>query len=360
MPRKKKHRKLPNGVGSISKLSGTRDKPFLARKKGIALPDGSFYREVVGTFKTWEEAYQGLINNDKRVDSDITIYELFELFTKSNHFNSLSKSAQSKYKWGIKKWGMLIYKPILDVQFHEIQKQLDEIQKNGYINNDGKQSLYSSSSIKKIYNSLNASYNEAIKAQILDTNIIPLLHIDDKLIKEKKVQKYFDFDFVVNLVNKEHKTKNEKIIMLNIFTGLRPIEMTKLEKKHIDFDKKIMVGMGAKTKTGKNRAVIILDIIKPILEELYHDTEKYILGKEYTYNEFRFLFVDTIKKLGYNKPVTPYACRHTYAMLVDNFDVDKDVIKKTLGHSSYKTSSDYYIDLNIEKAIRELNKIQLK
>lgn len=359
MPRKKQHRKLPNGIGSISKLSGKRENKFLARKQGIRLPDGSYYRESVGTFKTWEDAYQALINSDKRVDDKITIYELFELFTQSNHFKSLSKSAQSKYKWGIKKWDKLIYKPIYDVQFHELQARLDKIQLEGYTKRNGEKKPYSSSSIKKIYNALNAAYNEAIKARIFETNITDLLRMDSSLMSVNTAQKYFDFDFVVKLVNKVNKSKNEKILMLNIFTGLRPIEMIRLEKSHVDFEKSVMHGMGAKTRAGKKKFVIILDIIKPLLKELYLSTDKYILGKEYTYNDFRFLFLDAVNSVGYDKYVTPYACRHTYAMLVDNFDVDKDIIKKTLGHSSYKTTSQYYIDLNLEKAIRELKKISI-
>jgi len=360
MPRKKQHRKLPNGVGSISKLSGNRENKFLARKKGIRLPDGSMYREVVGTYKTWEDAYQVLISNDKKVDKKITIYELFELFTQSIHFKSLSKSAQSKYIWGIKKWDMLIYKPVYDVQFHELQAQLDKIQLEGYTKKNGDIKFYSDSSIKKIYNALIAAYNEAIKARIFETNIVELLRIDSSLISVNDSQKYFDLDFVVELLNKPNKSKKEKILLVNIFTGLRPTEMMKLEKSHVNFEKGYIHGMGIKSNAGKQKFIVILDLIKPYLLDLYNDTEKYILGKKYSYTVFLTEFDALVKSLGYTKYVTPYACRHTYAMLMDNFSVDKDVIKKMMGHSSYKTTTQNYIDFNLEKAVREMRKIDLK
>lgn len=64
---KRKHRRLPNGFGSISKLSGQRRRPYVVRSPATFRltsdrKDGHHKEQIIGYAKTYNEAYQMLMD----------------------------------------------------------------------------------------------------------------------------------------------------------------------------------------------------------------------------------------------------------------------------------------------------------
>ena len=84
--------KLPNGYGSISKLSGKRRKPYMVRITTEPIYDKEkddyiIQRVILGYYKTRKEALSALAQyNDnpfKITDNDLTFSQAYEIYLKS-------------------------------------------------------------------------------------------------------------------------------------------------------------------------------------------------------------------------------------------------------------------------------------
>lgn len=357
MPRKrKKRRRLPNGFGSIVEVGGNRYKPFLARRSAIKLPDGSSYREIVGYFETYEDALKALTNPYKIKAESVTFQDIFNMIVESNNFKAMTHNTQQRYVTNFAKLGSLRSEPIQEVTKSMLQAKIDEIERVGY-ERSGRRVRYSKDSMDKIISSLSIVYEYAVDDHIVPTNLTKNI----TTVAKEKDKRFKNFTLKeIDILFENSNIKEVKIILVNIFFGLRPIEMVNFQKEHCFFDKDIIQGMGGKTDTGRKRSVIIHPKIKTILADLYSDTDKYIVGEKMSTKVYRErIFKDTLSNLGILYDRTPYVCRDTFAYLMNHYNVDKETIKNMMGHRKYSTSSDNYIDFDVEKAKKEFKKIAL-
>lgn len=361
MAKKKRRKRLPNGLGSIYKLSGNRYRPFLARKSAITLPDGSTFREPVGTFETYEEAYQALIDPTVKVSNATTLMDLFEIFKNTNEFKSLSQSTQSRYNTDIKKLTDICYTDIQKLRYQDLQKVIDKLETDGYqarVNGKLITKKYSQDVIKKTIVLISKLYTIAVKNEIVNTNLAELLEISTK--KSKKEFNIFTDLEIEKMFNNLDKHSMVRPILLAIFTGLRPIELVALEKAHYDRKNHTLYGMGAKTEAGRNKVVVLHPRVYDIVEYLYKNSMKYLIhinNEKLTTQRYRRQFKQALEAL--DIPVrNPYATRDTCAALMNRYNVDKETIKHQMGHVSYSTTSDNYIPIDLDKNLHEIEKIQ--
>ena len=90
MPRKKQKpfRKLPNGFGSVRKLSGNRRKPYVASAPSFKLNGVTVPGETLGYFETWEAGYERLAlykanrewENRKKKEKLFTFKEVYQKY----------------------------------------------------------------------------------------------------------------------------------------------------------------------------------------------------------------------------------------------------------------------------------------
>lgn len=361
MPKKKKRKRLPNGLGTVHKLSGNRYRPFLARKSAITLPDGSTFREVVGTFETYEEAYQALIDPTIHVANATTLMDLFEIFKNTNEFKALSQSTQSRYNSDIKKLKDICYTDIQKLRYQDLQKVIDKLEADGYqarVNGKMVTKKYSQDVIKKTIVLISKLYTIAVKNEIVNTNLAELIEISTKKNK-KKFNIFTDLE-IEKMFNNLDAHVMIRPILLAIFTGLRPIELVALEKSHYDRKNHTICGMGAKTEAGRSKVVVLHPRVYDIVEYLYKNSMKYLIhidNEKLTTQRYRRQFKQALEVL--NIPVrNPYATRDTCAALMNRYNVDKETIKNQMGHTSYSTTSDNYIPIDIDKNLHEIEKIQ--
>lgn len=358
MPKKKRRRrKLPNGKGSISEIKkGNRYKPFILRSPAITMPDGTVRRSIIDSFETYEEAYQAAMVGKYEVNNKTTFHDLFMQYKESNKWKNISDNSKLRHEANIKKWDALIYKPINEVSYFELQSQMDIIEENGYLDQNGNAKEYSWDSLNKTKSTLSLIYEQGIKNQLVTVNLARKITIETP--NTSKGTKAFPMSFIKHCFNMVDKVPDARKLLVNIYTGLRPIEMRNLKKENINFIKNYISGMGAKTEAGINRKIVIHPKIKRMLFDLYKETDDYIMGKEMTPREFReTFFKPLIKELGFEEDRTPYACRKTLAYLMNHFSVDKEVMKRTMGHESFETTSTYYLEEDLEKSIEEFTKI---
>ena len=145
-------------------------------------------------------------------------------------------------------------------------------------------------------------------------------------------------------------TRNQLFIMIMYDSGLRQIEITRLKKSDIDFEKNMISVFG---KGDKFRHVPLGQCTKEFLLTYYHlcpykNTERIFLnddGKALTGNAIRIVTNRMKKKLGFN--FSSHILRHNFATnyLIDKYDIvgylDIEGLKAIMGHVSSSTTELY-------------------
>lgn len=316
---RKKHKKLPNGFGSIKKLSGTRNKPYAAYPPTTeySINGNPVPVPAIGYYEDWYSAFDALRKyNHNPYDinkSKLTFSDVFTQFYETK-FNSLSNFSATTEKVYRTAFGYA--KPLHDIKFSEIKKnELQRVIDNcplGY------------SSLRSIKNLFGQMFKYALENDIVDKDYSRFVVIH----QENNIETGDPFSEQELQILWEH-SNNEyvQIALILIYTGLR---ISELKIVNINIGEKYIQG-GLKTKNGKNRIVPIHNKIEKFVTNF--NQEKYHPG---TYGDKYFKKImndlDMITSVN-GKKHTPHDCRHTFSWLCDKYGVD-DVSKHMLmGHS---------------------------
>lgn len=319
MPRKKKKpfNRLPNGFGSIKKLSGNRRKPFAVYAPSRLVHGVMFPGELLECVETWEQGYERLVlyktnkewERKKKKEKLYTFAEVYELFYREKYELSLKKYSDSS-----KNSTNAAYKhcePLYDMVFSEID--YDDLQNCI----DGCIGQLKHASLELIKNLYRGMYAYALKHNITDTDYSSYVEIRIADDDEKGVP--FTEQDLVKLWQSDLPAANAAIILC--YSGWRISEFVNIE---IDFENQVFKG-GMKTQAGKNRIVPIHPSILPRVR-LYADNP-------ITYPPtFRNNLYTALERLKIEKH-TPHDCRHTFSWLCDKYGVDPLSKKIMLGHS---------------------------
>lgn len=219
-----------------------------------------------------------------------------------------------------------------------LQNKKDNLINDGYdVEKDGHiiHKDYKPSTLRKIKAALVKAYKAAEDNEAVSKNLAEGIDITAKAPGESFSP--ISLDFIPKLFYYADCGDEDAMkLLINIYTGLRPNEMTKLSKNHVFFEAGYIYGMGSKTDNGKERKIPIFSKIKGYLKYLYMKTDKYILGSRMDVKQYREnFFYPAMGKFKYKEKVVPYSCRHTFADILDKYKIDKEVIKQVMGHSSF-------------------------
>lgn len=266
---------------------------------------------------------------------------------KEHKIDYLSESTQSNYR----------------VAFNHL-KELHDYSIN-QINWDMMQSIFTDLSYKKAgYSKLNNMrvvcnyiFEFAFKHQYVDRNYAS--YIEFKWNKEKDFTHIpFSHEEIVSLWEDESEEAN--LVLIYIYTGLRPQELIAIKKSDVYLNRGYMIG-GMKTDNGKDRIIPIHPCIKPIIDNYIKSNEEsdYLIFKRNTrafYNKYRTkIFRELMKKSGMKHH--PYDTRHTFATLCDEFNIQLIVTKAMMGHSNKDLTRDVYTHVSKERIASEIKKI---
>lgn len=331
--------KLPNGFGSVVRLSGTRRNPYWVRKTIDWNDKGHPVYKTVGYTKTREEGFILLSEyNNEPWDIDankLTFKELHDRW-KEKRFPELSPSNKSSMGTAYKHCFTL---------HHLIFKKITVSQLRDVITNCNK-SYSIKNSIKAFLDKL---YKFAIEEQIRVQNYAELIESAPTTPKEKIPFTDQDIERLW-----EHKD-NERVqaILILLYTGFRISELFDIKKDDIDLQAGFIKG-GVKTKAGKNRMIPIHSLIYPIVEERYNANSVYLIENESsdkmnlkTYH--RYYWKPTLDKIGITAPYTPHFTRHTFRTKMDNAGVNKRVMDLIMGHSSRDVGDRVYNHKTLEQ-----------
>lgn len=351
--------KMPNGYGSVVKLTGKRRKPWAVRiSKMVELPNGTIKRKqtYLAYFSKQESALQYLTeyNNGSIVTEHIKFSEVptfAEMYAKWKKYrNSLkdkpTASTWRNYEIAFNHLSDLHHIKIINIKVIDAQTCLN------------KWNHKSKATISCMRALLKGVYAYSIMNEYLETNITQYLvyeHTDSSL----PIHHRFTDDEIKLLWNKLYEVNNVDIILIYIYTGMRPTELLNILTENVYIDEKYMVG-GMKTEAGKDRVIPLNDKIIPLIKNRLDPNRKYLInnkfGNHYTYGSYQNGNWQTVtNKLGLKH--NPHDCRYTFASLADNASMNDVCLKLILGHSIQDITKGVYTQKTLEELLDAVNKI---
>lgn len=355
--------KLPNGFGTIYKMSGKRSKPFRAVKtdKWVIDPDtgkAKQLRYTIGYYRTREEAMMALSEYNKcpydiKTDN-ITFSQVYEKWSEQ-YFDTLSNPGSARTITAAYAYCNDLY----DMRMKDIKvSHLKGVVINADVGDSTK------ARIKSLFNMM---YKFALAHDIVTKNYASVMFTNGNPIKRSSSKEValFTSDEIRLLWKNIDNIPFIDMILIGIYSGWRPQELSILYLEDIDLDNDTMKG-GLKTEAGKNRVVPIHPLIKPLIKKrmqeatllhsisLFNDSSSRT-GIEMTYDKYSKRFKKIMNKLGMTH--RPHETRHTFITKAKAVEMDEYILKLIVGHNIADITEKVYTHRTIEQLKTEINKI---
>lgn len=357
--------KMPNGYGGVVKLKGKRRKPWAVRISYLEeQPDGTVKRKrrYLAYFVKQESAltYLSELNNGSivpehqkyaNVPSFAEMYEMWKKYRNSLK-NKPGASTWKNYDIAFNMYATVHDKKIMNIRAQDLQDCLTA------------QSSKSRATIGNMRAIVRGMYSYAVMNEYIENDITQHL-VFEFTDSETPIHTRFTDRELQLLWNSLGVVNNVDIILIYIYTGLRPAELLEIESSNVFLDQKYMVG-GMKTDAGRNRIIPLHEAILPLVETRLKQNRPYLITNKYGNHYTRAVYHNSnwntcMAKLGLNH--APHDCRYTFASLADNACMNETCKKLIMGHSianregtAFKTGgkSDVTRDVYTEKTVPEL------
>ncbi len=311
----------------------------------IAMPDGSRYREMVGTKKQAEEVH-------KKIESDIIsgrwalgkpkdikFSKLLERYMKDIMIHK-ARSTRVIDTYRIKKH--------LKPYFEKIMVRHITVQMVDSYKAKRKKAGAAPATINNELANLSHILTTAMRWQYIDRNVVSSV---DKVKLAMKTPRFLTQEEIGRLIEAAEGSHIHPIIVTAIHTGMRKSEMLNLQYSDIDFDNgKIAVQSKPDwhTKNYKPRVLKLTPVLDRTLR-LHRQVQKsqgYLSDYVFTYEGKRIIWgvdigLKTITEKAGLKGVTLHALRHTFASQMVMAGVPLRVVQELMGHQSYQTTLQY-------------------
>ena len=349
--------KLPNGYGTVKKMSGKRRRPYVVKKtvgwhydeaKDKMIQD----QMTIGYAATRAEGLQMLAEyNNNPFDlkaSKVTFQEVYERWSKEK-FPTISHSNVKGYEASYKVCESLYRKVFRDLKLVDLQTVVDTSGKNF-------------PTLKKLKSLFNQLYEYAMKNDICSKDYSEF--VDIVKYKDKNPGKRDHNKFTKEEIERLWTLAEDpyyQIVLMLIYNGCRISEFLDLKKEDVHLDEQYFDVIASKTENGL-RKVPIADKLLPFYKAWFEGSEcEYLLHtpdqKHFDYrNYFDSYFTPLMEQLGFDH--TPHDTRHTCISLLTEADVNPTSIKKIVGHSGAMTLTErVYTHLDIQILVDAINKI---
>ncbi|WP_312199363.1 tyrosine-type recombinase/integrase [Anaerospora hongkongensis] len=339
--------KLPNGFGSVYKLSGKRRKPWVARKTIGWKDNGQPIYEYLGYFEKREQALSALssynLNPYDLSGRKLTFSEVYTLWEKQK-YTDLGKKIKNGYRAAYKVCSSLHDMNFSEIRTAHMQKEINEWD-IGY---------ESKKNMRILFRQL---FEFADQNDLIDKDYSKFLVLEAPEEIGEQIHKPFTDEELITLW--EYKEdKAAQIVLIYCYTGMRPTELVKIKTADVFLEDRYMIG-GIKTKNSKSRAIPISEKIYSFIASLYNPENEYLMTDydgPLNYDRLRGRYwLPLMLKLDFNH--LPHDGRHTCATLLDNAGVNKTVVKKILGHAGTGTTEKVYTHKTIKQLVDAINLI---
>lgn len=319
----RKYRKRANGTGTITKLSGNRSKPWMARKNDVC----------IGTFATRPEAQKALERltdvtvNDKFNMTFAQVYERWH----EEHRRNISVSMDQNYQLAYKQCAKLHCMPMRKILRSDYQACIIALEMQGK----------SKSTCNKLRVLLGQLGRWAMEEGITLTNPAEDLNT---VAKQKSTREIFTEDDIAAI--KKSQLHAADVALILISCGCRPGELFSVPLVNCREDH--FIG-GSKTEAGKNRVIPVgpdgIEAYKRIRSKAIAEGGALLIdgydgqnrtAPNYTKRDWRFL----MEEIG-REGMTPYSCRHTFITRAIRSGVELPVLEAIVGHVDRETTKIY-------------------
>lgn len=379
MARRKRYPKLPNGYGSIKKLSGSRRNPFAVHPpttefsengspvtptalcytdswiKGFtiltAYKAGTYYPgmekdledEEIDTatekslVKSLLASYNRIaLADNKLAGSRKTFKEVYEEFFDYKYIKDQSrtyaKGTIKNTKSAFKNWAPLHDRIFSELRHDDLQQVLDACK-------------LKHSSHENMKNTIRLMYDYAMLYEIVDKDYSAKLKINIPDDDEHGVP-FSDQELAVLWKNQDNPCI--EMILIMCYSGFRVSAYKTME---INLGENYFKG-GVKTTKSKDRIVPIHSAIIPLVKRRTERDGK-LMGSDQT---FRKQMTAQMARLGFEHH-TPHDCRHTFSKLCEDFQVRENDRKRMLGHAFQDLTNAVYGHRDLEDLRNEIEKI---
>lgn len=339
--------RLPNGYGTVYKLSGKRRKPFIARLTiGWEINEETKtvkqVYQTIGYYKTKAEGLLALAEIDKNPANiklrDLTFAEVHARWSK-DHYPKITVKTTRDYERHFERSKPLHNMSFTEIRLIHLEETLSELETS-----DGQKNK-----LRSYYILL---WRYAMKHDIVNKNYGQL--IDLKRVTKSIIKVPFNKEEIEKLLENQGALIVD-MILFNCFSGWRPSEMCNIETSRVDLENGVIYG-GMKTEAGIDRGVPIHSTIKHIVERYYDPSNKYLFGGiqyDTYYKKFKRVMAS------YNMDHTPNEGRHTFITMGKDAKMDEYLLKMIVGHAIDDVTEKYYTHRKIEVLKREIEKISL-
>lgn len=347
--------KLPNGFGSVYKLSGNRRNPYVAKKtRGWSIdPETGKSKQLyitVGYYPTRKDALTALAEfNANPYDvnaAKVTFEDVYERWS-DEHYPTIKDT--NGYRAAYALCGEIAHMKFSSIKLDTLQMVVDKSGKN-------------TPTLKNLKIMLGLMYKYAIIHEIIP--------------KEKNMVEYLDIKKAgnPNALNRQPFSKAEvkrlwdvkdsniyyTVILMLIYSGCRIGELLDLRKENVNLDERCFKIVASKTEAGI-RTAPIAEKVFPFFEYWFHLNDcEYLLstpdGKHFTYrNYYDSYWTPLLEPL--NMTHRPHDTRHTCISMLTVAGVSDKVIKKIVGHKGQSVTEVVYTHFEIDELIDAINKI---
>ena len=328
--------KLPNGFGSIVKLSGNRRKPYAVRRHG----------KYLAYFATHDEALIYLADVNKQPDiigSELTFAEIYRL-EMAEHAAKISPKTVNGYKSAYQHCKALWSMKIKDIKVSDLQAVIAGC-------GTGQPTQ------KKVRQIMHNVYRYAVKYQLISASADLSGYVDIDKLKRK----YKKVPFNTRQLNrvKQIADSNDvlapwaKCIVMMCYCGTRPSEFLAILKADVKLKSRYFIVRDSKTEAGRNRMVPISRKVIGYYEWWLSQDGRTLVavdGKPVSYSRFLKMFYKVCDAARCKHK--PHECRHTCATWLDDKGANKLSIKRILGHATTDITDGVYT----HKSLAQLKK----
>lgn len=357
--------KMPNGYGSVVKLSGSRRKPWAVRVSYLEEQANNtvkrkqkylaYFADQKHALTYLAEYNHGSVVKEHQKFTDLPSFA--ELFDKWEKYRRTLKSAPSESTWKNYRIAFSMFLPV-----HH--KRITSIRSQDLQDCITAQSSKSKTTVGNMRAVVRGMWEYAIINEYTEKDITQHLVFDftesgvpvHTRFSDQELRQLWDALWTIN---------NVDIVLIYIYTGLRPSELLEIRSENVRLDERYMIG-GMKTDAGKDRIVPIHEAIVPLVEYRLNQNRPYLItnkfGNHYTRAVYHNSNWNTLM-LRMNMNHSPHDCRYTFASLADNCNMNEICKKIIMGHAlpnkdgtAFKTggTSDVTRDVYTEKTIPEL------
>lgn len=321
--------KLPPRFGSVSKLSGNRRRPWIARVTSGYTTDlesgiTKQHRQIIGYYSTKKEALQALAdfnNNPYSTEAaKVTFRQCYEEASKD-----FSPNRAHNYRSGARYLEPIMDLPIRSIRAAQLQKCIDSC---------------STTQQREIKTVCRKTYEYALKNDFVDKN--PAIYLKSNSVEASIKREVFTPEEISDLWENLDKWEC-RVALILLYTGMRTKELRDLTPDDIDLKERLIHVRIAKNKFSV-RDIPIHDRVFSILSDFKAKPKKF------THNGFN-------KALARHTKHTAHDCRHTFATELHDKKIDLLICQLLLGHTPGNITQRIYVHISPEELRSAINSV---